>query len=156
MDLIGKSVFELIHPDDLNQIEQKIKIAFQNLQADKSEYRHRTKNGNYIWAETTGNFVIDSSGNITSLVFVTRPIEERKQYEQQLNQHIDELARLNSTKDKLFSIIAHDLRSPFSGILGLSEQLVEMEMLNAEDYKKIIQYSAPFGFTRIQHPERLI
>lgn len=41
-----------------------------------------------------------------------------------LNEANTELTRLNATKDKFFSIIAHDLRNPFSSILGLCDVLV--------------------------------
>lgn len=35
----------------------------------------------------------------------------------------DKLEKINSEKDKFFSIIAHDLRSPFQGFLGLTETM---------------------------------
>ncbi|MEI7811894.1 MAG: ATP-binding protein [Ignavibacteria bacterium] len=37
----------------------------------------------------------------------------------------EKLEKINSEKDKLFSIIAHDLKSPFQGFLGLTESMAE-------------------------------
>jgi len=46
----------------------------------------------------------------------------------------DELKISNATKDKFFSIIAHDLRSPFQGILGVVELLTnEIDSLSKSE-----------------------
>ena len=50
----------------------------------------------------------------------------------QINSQSNELTQLINTKDKLFSIIAHDLRSPVAGILGVTDILQQ----NFEDYEK--------------------
>jgi len=53
---------------------------------------------------------------------------------------------LNATKDKLFSIIAHDLKNPFSGIIGLSELLKEearsLSTDEIENYASIVYNAA--------------
>ena len=52
-------------------------------------------------------------------------ITERKQEQLDLGLKNEQLLKLNSEKDKFFSIIAHDLRGPFNGFLGLSQIMAE-------------------------------
>ncbi len=50
---------------------------------------------------------------------------DRKQAELEIKLKNEELNKANAEKDKFFSIIAHDLRSPFQSFLGLTEEMAE-------------------------------
>ena len=56
-----------------------------------------------------------------------------KEKTQMLSEKNASLEKLNSTKDKLFSVIGHDLRSPFNSILGISDLLLTYQYQHNSD-----------------------
>ncbi|TKC58462.1 GHKL domain-containing protein [Pedobacter hiemivivus] len=57
-----------------------------------------------------------------------------------LNETIETLEETNAIKNKLFSIIAHDLRSPFNSLLSIFS-LKDMDLLTFEDLKMLLNES---------------
>jgi PAS domain S-box-containing protein len=64
---------------------------------------------------------------------------QQKKSEREIQQKNAELHKMNAEKDKFFSIIAHDLKSPFNSIVGFSEIL--LEHVQRKDYQGIEKFS---------------
>lgn len=75
--------------------------------------------------------------------------------EEKVIQRTKELRLANASKDKFFSIIAHDLRSPFNALLGLSEIMIEnwehMSDNDKIDFIKDINSSSRNTFNLLQN-----
>ncbi len=73
-------------------------------------------------------------------------IDEIRLINEKLTQSEAHLTQTVQTKDKLFSIIAHDLRSPFTALIGLTEVLAnnteELSTAEISEYSKHINQSA--------------
>ena len=88
-------------------------------------YRMKKKDGSEIWVEDHGWYNTDENGEILFHEGILRDVTERKRTEEEIKLKNEQLEKTNAEKDKFFSNIAHDLRSPFNGFLGLTEILVE-------------------------------
>lgn len=81
---VGKSGFEIVHPDDL---EHLIKVFSENLinkKPGKAEYRIKHADGHYVWLETMADGIFDDQGEVTAVIQSSRDITERKRAEETL------------------------------------------------------------------------
>ena len=146
-------------------VESPSTIRYNNLEQRKELIQLLQKN------ESVANFEVEmlkkDNSVITVLLSVTGYPEEgilegsfiditdRKHAEEALQNSEAELRELNATKDKFFSIIAHDLKSPFNSILGFSEILKDeardLDIDSIVEYAGIINSSVLHTFGLLEN-----
>ena len=77
------------------------------------------KDGSWVWVETTAMPHHNEEGKFVGIHGVTRDITDRKKIEALIKHQNEQLKNANHEKDRFVSILAHDLRSPFSAMLGV-------------------------------------
>ncbi|QIA06422.1 ligand-binding sensor domain-containing protein [Draconibacterium halophilum] len=138
---------------DWTYSENERQATYTNL--DPGEYIFRVKGANNdgVWNEEGASLIVVVKPpwwqtwwfktllvlaigfTVLSIFYVRIKSLERQKHilEKRVEERTRELAKLNATKDKLFSIISHDLRSPFNVILGYADVLKEQYKSFDED-----------------------
>ena len=143
--IIGKTDFDFFssqHAQEAYNDEQKI---IQDDIIIEKEENETWKDKPDSWVSTIKAPLKDESGTIIGTFGISRNISLRKSFESKLlnderiiQEQNNELKQMNAQKDKFFSIMAHDLRSPFNAFLGMTELLEkQQDTMTREEIKTI-------------------
>lgn len=138
-EAIGKTDFDFFrfeHANNAYKDEQEIIKTGEPIVAkeEKEVYPGLDDKKSERWVTTTKLPLYDKNNEIIGTFGISRDITDYKKAEEKLKELNQELTELNRYKDKLFSVIAHDLRNPVAGLVGLMDIIYdEFESLPNED-----------------------
>jgi PAS domain S-box-containing protein len=138
-----------VHPDDTARGDEEIQMAISGEKDFNTEFRVLWPDGTIRHIRALAIVQRDDSGNPLRMIGTNWDITAQKHNEQTLRMSEETLRKINADKDKLFSIIAHDLRSPFNGFLGFTDLLVQdLDTFTQEEIRNIAK-SMSFSATNL-------
>jgi PAS domain S-box-containing protein len=137
-ELIGRSAFEVIHPDDVERIQAMVGEAMARATSTAtSEARFRHKDGSWrvLEGKLTARF---DDPMIRGAVVNARDVTDRKRAEQQLGAYARELERRQHNQQEIFYRMTHDLKSPVNSIVLIADLLLRRARgLDAEERAEV-------------------
>lgn len=134
--LLGKYLEDVL--PDKNDLYHRI----QSLYTGKFEYRY-----NNLIFEVGMSHITDKHMRHKGSLLVFRDITQTQEAAELLLKQSIELAKLNKTKDAIFSVISHDLRSPLASLAGMINLTKDGSISEAEFKTFLPALSADISYT---------
>jgi PAS domain S-box-containing protein len=127
-EIVGKTDYDFVDRELADSFRDNDKRAIaRGKPSSNEEWITFADDGHLALLDTIKTPMYTPDGRLIGVLGIARDITRRKKAEEMLKESEAQLLELNATKDKFFSIIAHDLRNPFSLLVGLAEIMADEE-----------------------------
>lgn len=146
-EVLGKDDFDFYPPEIAEHFYADDQMVMQTgIPVLNREEYIMDENGQKRWLLTSKLPLRDKDNQIVGLMGIGRDITKRKLAETEIKIKNEQLILAHAEKDKFFSIIAHDLRNPFSSFLALTkimdEQFADLSLEEIHELTHSLKNSA--------------
>ncbi|MFC2103472.1 ATP-binding protein [Bacteroidota bacterium] len=133
---------EYIVDEDLRELKNKITEFKNNTNNNwiSFDFRIERKDKEIVWLRETIKVERDKKGEITKYFGRVYNISDYVKLKQVLKDENEELKKINAAKDSFIGMLSHDLRAPFTSILGFSEILLSETNLSENEKEEYLTY----------------
>jgi PAS domain S-box-containing protein len=125
VELLNKSFFDLIHPDERNFVKKSLfelsKLPFKTL-----TFPVKRKDNGYVWLESTVKVILDDKDKIIGVQSSCRDISERIRAAEEMRLNLVKEKELNELKSKFVSMASHQFKTPMT-IIYSNAELIELK-----------------------------
>jgi PAS domain S-box-containing protein len=140
-----RSVWEsLVHPGDLEGVKRALEEHLEgSSEFFVSEYRMKSKSGEYRWVLSRGRALFASAGEAIRISGSHTDINDRKRAEAEIRLAQYRAETANRAKSNFFANVSHELRTPLNAVIGLADLLSLSRLsLEQEDQVKTMRSSS--------------
>lgn len=136
---LGFNWIQNVHPEDVNDLLKVYQKSLADRKTFSYQFRYKRTDNIFRWLMMNGIPRFNDDNIFLGFIGTCIDITQQKEDEEIIKKINDELENANQNKDKFFSIISHDLRSPLSGIMSLLDIIVsDYDSLDEEERKEIL------------------
>jgi PAS domain S-box-containing protein len=135
-EMINKAASDYVHPDDHKNFMAALNKFRSSGKHIPITYRFRKKNQTYVWLETTGKNIVNTSNKVIGIQTCSRDVNERIKMAKKKETALIKEKKFNELKSEFVSMASHQFRTPLTVIYSNTE-LLDLKLNKNPEIKPI-------------------